>query len=74
MKFVRVSQLTGILREKDLPVTERQLARFEGGDHIQDAFPHLSANDREFILTGIVSSEWDNMFGEDDDTSLSIID
>lgn len=67
MKFVRVSQLTGILREKDIPVTEQQLARFEAGDCIQDAMPNLSEDDREFIMTGITPDEWDNLFSGDGD-------
>lgn len=30
--------------------------------HIQQAFPNLSAADREFILTGITDEEWNQMF------------
>ncbi len=32
---------------------------------IQDALPYLSADQREFIKTGITASEWDNMFEEE---------
>jgi hypothetical protein len=34
---------------------------------IQDAAPRLSADDREFILTGAVPEEWDNAFPPDED-------
>ena len=32
---------------------------------VQNAFPDLSADDREFILTGITPEEWDQIFGKD---------
>jgi hypothetical protein len=34
---------------------------------IQDAFPTLTADEREFILTGITSEEWDEIFPEEDE-------
>lgn len=36
------------------------------GKHIQDAFPFLTDNEREFILTGITAEEWDELFGEEE--------
>lgn len=35
------------------------------GMFIQRAFPYLSDADREFILTGITSTEWERIFNED---------
>ena len=32
------------------------------GHHIQDAFKKLSADEREFLLTGITPEEWAQMF------------
>ena len=32
---------------------------------IQDAFPMLPANHREFLMTGITPEEWDAMFPEE---------
>jgi hypothetical protein len=29
---------------------------------VQNAMPHLSADEREFIMTGITPTEWDEMF------------
>jgi hypothetical protein len=37
--------------------------RYAQGSLIQDAFPFLNADEREFIKTGITPEEWDNMFG-----------
>ena len=31
---------------------------------IQDAFPNMNKEDREFLMTGITPSEWSNMFRE----------
>jgi hypothetical protein len=63
MKIVRTSQVSGITRSVDLDVTEDQMALFEGGRiAIQDCFPNLSADDREFIKTGITAEEWETLF------------
>jgi calcineurin-like phosphoesterase family protein len=37
------------------------------GYHIQDAFPYLTEDEREFILTGITADEWDELFGEEEE-------
>lgn len=33
---------------------------------VQDAFPFLTTDEREFLMTGISSEEWDQMFKEGD--------
>jgi len=58
MKITRKSQVSGQLHTLDLPVTAEQLRAYEQGTLVQDAFPHLSPADREFILTGITAEEW----------------
>lgn len=63
MKITRASIVSGIVREVDLPITEEQLAAFESGALIQDAFPNLTPDQREFILTGITAEEWNELFG-----------
>ena len=35
------------------------------GKLAQDAFPFLSASEREFLITGITPEEWDKLFSED---------
>lgn len=63
MKFVRTSKVSGITRTMDLDVTEEQLALFEAGQtYIQDCFPNLTADEREFIKTGLMAEEWDTLF------------
>lgn len=39
---------------------------WEKGDLIQNAFPFLSASEREFLMTGIDEGEWDTLFFEDE--------
>jgi hypothetical protein len=67
MKITKKSQITGKVHTMDLDVTQEQLDHYESGAHIQDAFPHLPAPEREFIMSGITPSEWDSMFGSIDE-------
>jgi hypothetical protein len=62
----RRSSLSGKLHEMDLPITQDQITNYVSGAFIQDAFPHLSADEREFIKTGITPKEWAEAFGEDE--------
>jgi hypothetical protein len=41
---------------------EKGLALWESGTLIQEAFPTLSADEREFLMTGIGPTEWDELF------------
>lgn len=51
-----------------LPITEAQWDRWQKkGDYIQDAMPHLTPDQREFLLTGATPDEWDTAFGDEDD-------
>ena len=38
-----------------------------GGTNIQDAFPYLSANQREYILSGFCEDCWNHLFAEEED-------
>lgn len=67
MKITRRSQLTGKVHTMDLPVTGEQLIRVEQGEVIQSVLGHLSAGQREFIMTGITDVEWDAVFRTGDD-------
>jgi len=43
-----------------------EFENWENGELIQKAFPELSADDRELLLTGICSKCWNEIFGDDD--------
>ena len=60
MKITRTNPFTGKENTRDLDVTEAQMIAYENGALLQNAFPNLSADDREFIKTGI--DNWDEMF------------
>ena len=62
MKIVRKSPFTGETNTREIDVTGEQLARWHSGELIQNVMPHLSADDREFIMTGITPEEWDLVF------------
>jgi hypothetical protein len=38
-----------------------QLAKWQNGELIQNVMPHLNADDREYVMTGITPAEWQLM-------------
>lgn len=65
MLLTKKSPMSGKEHTMDLPITEEDLMLYENGSQcIQDAFPMLTASQREFILTGIIDEEWDELFAE----------
>ena len=62
------SGLTGEVSERTYPMDKRTMvARLEdwaAGKNVQNVFPDLSADDREFLMTGITPAEWDAAFGD----------
>ena len=62
------SGIANTIRVKALP--EQFLAWERGGALIQEAFPELTADEREFILTGITGEEWDRAFQDPNRDSL----
>ena len=65
MLIGRTSALSGIFREKEIPVTREQLAAWRAGQLIQEAMPNISPSDREFIMTGITDEEWNEEYGNE---------
>lgn len=50
-----------------IEVNERDFYAWQGGKLAQDAFPYLSAEEREMLISGICSDCWEKMFSEDED-------
>ncbi|AMQ66098.1 hypothetical protein AAY80_048 [Stenotrophomonas phage vB_SmaS-DLP_6] len=71
MIITRKSPLSGKTNQRDINVTEEQLAKWHEGTAIQHAMPNVSADDREFIMTGITPEEWDEAFAPDGDGECS---
>lgn len=66
MRITRKSIITGVERTLDLPVSQSQWVAYTLGASIQNAMPHLSADEREFILTGVTKEEWDAALGPEE--------
>lgn len=64
----RKSPLSGKVNEMTINVSpweyEAGMDAWQAGAYIQDVFPMLNADEREFIKTGITPAEWESMFGE----------
>jgi len=68
MLITKTSSLSGIERTLDLPITEQQVKAWEDGELIQNVMPHLTPAEHEFVITGVVQEEWDELFaGYDED-------
>ena len=67
MLITRKSIISGNVNTMDINVTHEDFAKLESGWLIQSAMPHISADEREFIMTGITPQEWDTEMGCEDD-------
>jgi|TARA_R110000796_G_scaffold242528_1_gene364622 hypothetical protein len=56
--------LTGDTNTMDIPVTQDQLDSWTNGMLIQEAMPNLTAEHREFIMTGTTPEVWTKNFSE----------
>jgi len=55
------SMMSGTLNEMNIEVSEKQITLWMEGALIQEVMPDLSADEREFLMTGITPSEWHEM-------------
>jgi hypothetical protein len=59
----RLSHLTGKVNQMEIPITPQQLVLVENREGtIQQIVPHLSAEQREFLMTGMTPEEWNAAF------------
>lgn len=70
MKITRTSELSGKEHTMDIDISEEDLYKVENRRmldlKIQQIIPHIPADQREFLITGITDSEWDEMCGIQD--------
>lgn len=70
MKVTKISQLSGIEHTLELNITSEELMRVENRRYttelIQNIVPHLTMEEREFLMTGITEEEWNDKFVEID--------
>ena len=66
----RKSQLTGNINMREIAMQEDSFIKAHkawlAGTLIQNAFPNLDADDREFIMSGNTPEEWTAVFGEEE--------
>lgn len=71
MIISRTSPLTGAVNRMDIAVTPETLAKWQNAPMgspdrlIQNAMPHLDADEREFLISGVLPDEFDRLFGAD---------
>lgn len=58
MLISRKCPYTGKINDREIKVTVDEIRRWQHGTLIQDAMPNVSAEDREFIMTGITPEAW----------------
>ena len=62
------SVLSGKFYVAKFPISREQWESWKvSGQLIQDALPHLSKEEREFLMTGSTPIEWDEMFKEEEE-------
>jgi hypothetical protein len=66
MKITMKSMASGKINTLDIPCTAEQMERFKQGALVQEAFPDLTPDQREFLLTGITKDEWNEMFKDEE--------
>ena len=63
MEITRRCILTWTTSIREIDITDEQLVRWHQGALIQDVAPQLSADDREFIISGITPETWERIYG-----------
>lgn len=65
MLITKTSVITGKVNTMDLDVTPQELLAWEYGALIQNVMPHLTASEREFLISGVTDAEWAEFMGLD---------
>ena len=68
IEVTRISPLTGNVNKMYLDITQEQVNEWNKPAQerrlIQDIFPNLNDDEREFIMTGYTPADWRNLHGE----------
>ena len=63
-KIRRISGFTGKTHDIVMEIDWEDYAAWENGMLIQNAFPYLTPDEREFLMTGITAEEWEKAFSK----------
>jgi len=73
----RRSALSGVEHHLKLPISIKQLARgvqaYNQGRPLQEAFPDLSNDQRNFLMSGITSEEWTEHIKDDAEEEVTSV-
>ena len=61
-------------RDHEVMVYADDYSRWQNGELAQNAFPYLTANEREMLISGIDPECWESMFTEPEDEDEDYID
>ena len=65
--WVTIEVVDAVNESHYMDVKQLDLDAFESGALIQDAFPYLTLEQRELILTGLTDDMWGDMFPNDEE-------
>ena len=60
----------GVTRSMELPVTPKQITRWQDGELAQNVFTQLNNEQREFLISGNTTEDWERLFAENADTDV----
>ncbi len=69
IQVTRQSVLTRKMNTMKLPILQEHLDIYDkiGGFNVQDIFPQLDAEQREFLINGVTPQEWNKYIGDFND-------
>jgi len=67
MLITKKSILSGNVNQMHLNITQEQIDEWAAGSLIQNVFPNLNGDEREFLMTGVTPGEWDATFPLEDE-------
>lgn len=67
MLITKKSILSGNVNQMHLNITQEQIDEWAAGSLIQNVFPNLNGDEREFLMTGVTPGEWDAAFPLEDE-------
>jgi hypothetical protein len=73
MLIRKLSRISNRWNAMDIPITHAQYEAWRNGPQlIQDAFPHLTPSQREFLLSGSTDAEWNAAFADESTVDMSV--
>jgi hypothetical protein len=71
MLITKISPVSGKEVSLDIPMTIDQYKQYiNGSGFVQNIFPELSADQREFLISGCTKSDWDYLFAAEPKSGL----